>query len=115
MNNGFTKKDLKNGDVVIHRNGRVSIAIPQIATLKQVDCYDELDYFADDLKNTFGPGGPEYDIMKVYRPNIPRHCSFKEANYTKGTLVYKREEFEEMTIAEIEKALGKKIKIVKEK
>lgn len=114
MNKNFSKKDIKNGDVIKHRNGIISIAIPDVNCLKSNDGYDLFNRYTDDLTN-HGPGGSEFDIVEVYRPKEASHCSFNEFSYRKGVLMYKREDFEEMTVADIEKALGKKIKIVKEK
>lgn len=113
----FTKKDLKNGDVVVLRNENVGIAIPDQNVIVFDDgSFERISNYADDLRicdNYF----PPMNIVKVYRPNQPYQCRFHPDGYTEAALVYERKEVEEMTLEEICKALGKeiKIKIVKEK
>lgn len=111
----FTKKDLRNGDVVVFRNGDVGIAIPDQNVIVYNDGYGYLSDRTDDLRLIGGEYCWNSDIMKVYRPNKPHHCRFHPCGYSAGTLVYERKEVEEMTLEEVCKALGKEIKIVKEK
>ena len=55
------------------------------------------------------------DIVAVRRVDDPELVSFNAFKYEYGKLVYERKEVEEMTLEEVCKALGKEIKIVKEK
>lgn len=110
----FTKKDLKNGDVVVFRNGDVGIAIPDQNVIVTENGYRTLSDRTDDLRFVESEY-PECDIMKIYRPYQPHQCRFHPCGYSAGTLVYERKEIEEMTLEEVCKALGKEIKIVKEK
>ena len=99
----FTKNDLQTGDVVTLHNGDklylndcmnfTDIAEANFNWLEDTDdLTDNLLYKNDDK---------DYDIIKVERPTY--------------TTVFERdEEVKEMTIAEISKALGYEVKIVKE-
>lgn len=106
----FTKYDLKDGDVVLRRNGWVEIAIPSVGALVGKNGYNSFDALTEDLKEDTGE--PEYDIIEVRRPNMPHHCQFSAFECGFGDLVYKQEEEIEMTLEEVCQALGKKIKIV---
>lgn len=110
----FTKKDLRNGDVVVHRNGQVGIIIPVHNAIVYKDGYNTISELLEDLTSS-NPISQRYDIMKVYRPIYPFQCQFSVDCFTRGELVYERKEVEEMTLEEVCKALGKEIKIVKEK
>lgn len=111
----FTKKNLRNGDVAVLRNGKVGIVIPdQNVIVLDAGDFERMCNYADDLRIA-DYDYPEGDIMKVYRPNQPYQCRFRPDSYTEGTLIYERKEIEEMTLEEICSALGKEIKIVKEK
>lgn len=92
----FTKADLKEGDIVTLRNGKVGLYSEDMSI-------DGLTIFniEDDLTNN-GSCKEELDIVKVERP----------VSYT---TVYEREEnAKEMTLKEICEALGYEVKIVKE-
>lgn len=116
MKKEFTKKDLKNGDVIKYRNGDTGVVCIETGTV----IMDENEYMlvnniCDDLThlNEYGIKNKEWDVVAVRRPNTPadcRPCAFK---HKCGTLIYER--VEEMTLEEVCKALGKEIKIVKEK
>lgn len=106
----FTKSDLKDGDVVLRRNGWVEIVIPSVGVLVNKDGHNNFNALTEDLKENTGE--PEYDIVEIRRPFMPRHCQFSAFEYGFGDLVYKREEEIEMTLEEVCQALGKKIKIV---
>lgn len=95
----FTKADLKTGDFVVETYG-VEIVNKEYNVLicrnGGFNILSELDI---------------NDIEKVYRPKNEMTCCFN--NYNKGTLIYDRSEQPvEMTIEEISKALGKKVKVV---
>lgn len=101
MNKVFSKSDLKNGDVLVERNGYVEIVIPEIgARITKNGCFNWFSLLNEDLTND---DGREYDIVKVYRPKSPGHCSFKEEFFEKGELVFNRDAIEpvEVTLEEI--------------
>lgn len=116
---GFTKADLKPCMVVELRNRDIAI-IGQCESGLSIDwangCkrlsinrYDECLNYIDKSKNNF-------DILGVYGYS---NCPYNTTKVTKENrkLLFKRKEepqTEEMTLAEVCKALGKNIKIVKE-
>lgn len=115
MDNKFTKADLKSGDVVLRRNGSVEIVCLETGALIRRDGFNILDELTDDLLSTFNDDDSD-DIIAVRRPKQPYHCQFCAFDEELGELVYERkDEPEEMTLEEICKALGKEIKIVKER
>lgn len=109
----FTKSDLREGDVVLKRNGDVEIAIPSVGVFVRVAGFNSFNIFNDDLTSTLKD---KYDIVKVRRPNKPSDCVFDCFDFCKGEVVYNRERDSEpvveMTLEEVCEALGKKIKIV---
>lgn len=109
----FTKKDLRDGDVVKLRSGAIRIVLLDKKCLldKHTGGY-KLDNIEDDLTHNCVE---ECDIMAVRRINDPELINFSAFAIGRGELVYERKEAEEMTLAEVCKALGKEIKIVKEK
>lgn len=117
MKKEFTKKDLKNGDIVKFRKGYTGIVILETGTIVVGEHdYMPLDSTANDLTQALGYSNDrDFDIVAVRRPNKPHECSLQAFKNNYGTLVYERKEVEEMTLEEICKALGKEIKIVKEK
>ena len=70
-----------------------------------------LESITNDLLATYNY---DADIIAVRRLS-DTCCAFKAFEHKYGTLVYERKEVEEMTLAEVCEALGKEIKIVKEK
>lgn len=101
------KSDLKNGMIVKFRNGTAAI-VNLNETDREIkvtnDIYVSINAFQDDLTYNFTP---IYDIMRVYnyidecRTAVGYECIWK-----------RKEETKEMTVKEIEKELGYKIKIV---
>ena len=87
----FTKADLKNGDVVIRRNGNVEIAIVDIGVLVANSGWNDLADIDVDFNYTDERGESEWDVMKVYRPKMNYMCQFSENSYSRGELVYSRE------------------------
>ena len=111
MNNEFTKADLKTGDVIQRRNGKVEIVfLPHQATICQDHGWNDLNLCQGDLTDK---NNKAWDIVAVRRPERTGHCQFDTFELMLGTLVYERKEVEEMTLAEVCKLLGKEIKIVK--
>ena len=107
----FTKKDLKNGDVIQKRDGSVEIVCLESNTLICSKGWNPLCEIKSDLTDTYHT---EHDIVAVRRPEYPSDCQFDAFVEHRGLLVYERKEIEEMTLEEVCKALGKEIKIVKE-
>ena len=107
MNNTFTKADLKTGDIVKFRSGKVGIVgmehiIMLCAGYQPLYCYnDDLTYVS------YSPN----DIVAVRRPT-KSFVEFDTFDNCQCTLIYEREEVEEMTLAEVCKLLGKNIKII---
>ena len=112
----FTKKDLKNGDVIKYRNGEVGIVCVETGTVILKDNeYMAVENINDDLTNSknYIGSGADWDIMAVRRASKPYECRLLAFDKEYGILVYERKEVEEMTLEEVCKALGKEIKIVK--
>lgn len=63
----FTKADLKDGDIVIYRNGRKRIVNKTANKIVYMENFSNLSFnlcdFREDLTNT---NGCEYDIVKIY-------------------------------------------------
>jgi hypothetical protein len=111
----FTKKDLKTGDVIVMRDGSRGIIIREYDVIIHPDGWSSLGYRDENLLYC-GIGDSRLrgrDIMKVCRPTRPGECRFDLD--VSECLVYERKEPVEMTLEEICAALGKDIKIVKEK
>ena len=112
MNKEFTKADLKTGDVILRRNGTVEIVNRELGTfICDNGGWSDFDDIKEDL--TSGLKHDEWDIIEVRRPQNKCDCCFNVMNSKCGTLIYKRKEPEEMTLAEVCKLLGKEIKIIK--
>ena len=114
MNREFTKADLKSGDVVLTRAGETEIVCLETGTLIQRGEWFDLSDISENLTHK-GYKESDYDIIAVRRPIEPYHCQFDAFDEELGRLVYKRKEVEEMTLEEVCEALGREIKIVKEK
>ena len=114
----FTKKDLKNGDFVILRSGKVGIVIADTEeVVYDGGGFDRLLSWNEELTSkthaSYNPRLNSYDIMKVCR-NVHTFDGAKSANGDR--IVYDREKIEtveEMTLEQVCKALGKNIKIIK--
>lgn len=105
----FTKADLKNGDVVLRRDGSIEIICVETGTMICEEGYDDLKDIRDDLTCTIGE---EYDIVKVKRPSAPEQCRFDDFEYNKAETVYERKKKRKVTLKELEKIFGEKIEIV---
>lgn len=103
----FTKADLKTGDVVQYRNGNTRIVIREMNIVIGNNVYNTLVDYNEDLTHYWDE---RYDIVAVRRPNEARDCQFRAFDESWGDLVY--EELEEMTLEEVCKLLGKRIKII---
>lgn len=108
----FTKKDLKNGDIVKFENGEVGCVIKEHNMIITRFCWIDLENYTDDMSSKVSP---QYSIKSVRRPRGGCECRFDAFEENRGELVYDRERdtVVEMTMEEICAALGKTIKIVK--
>lgn len=116
----FTKADLKNGDVVMRRNGNVEIVCLETDTLIRQSGYNSLSSIDEDLTVTKDSrASHSWDIVAVRRPRGSKDCGFYAFRDNCGELIYDRErddpEIEEMTMEDVCKALGKRVKIVDRK
>jgi hypothetical protein len=111
MNKTFTKADLKTGDIIKRRNGYVEIVILEHNACVSKEGFNFLHEIKNDLTSCISE---KWDVVAVKRPKDTQACSIQEFKCGRGTLVYEREEVEEMTLAQVCKLLGKNIKIVKE-
>lgn len=109
----FTKADLKDGMVVEYANGKRRLFCNGIFMGKWQ--YSELREFDDNLHCVVPGREKECTINKVYT-SIGR-CFNSVCENGNLTLIWERpeEEYKEMTVEEIEKALGCKIKVVGDK
>ncbi len=113
MNKQFTKSDIRNGDVLVKRNGCVEIAIPEVGVrITEGGGYNELDALREDLTNL---KAKDFDIMNVYRPKRPCHCCFNKTSLKEGELVFDRTAIETVyvTLEEIAKLKGVSVDRIK--
>lgn len=118
----MTKADLKTGMIVILRNEQEYMVMLNSTHNYSIGHNDVLVGLGhnwltlrDYNKNMLLESDNEYDIMEVYKVTHP--YAFTDFNYEKDKriLLWKREEVEikKMTIEDIEKLVGCKVKIVK--
>lgn len=91
--NTFTKADLRNGDVVLRRNGSVEIVIVEHNALVSRDGFNRLSELSDTLKDIPSGGFPadeEWDVIAVRRPVRPSDCLFTAFDDELGELVFSR-------------------------
>lgn len=115
MSKPFTKSDLKDGDMVLRRNGAIEVAIPSAKVFTSVEGFNSLCNIDENLKSCWPSSSLEWDIMEVRRPTAPSDCQSCCFRREWGTLMFKREKLVEMTLEEVCKALGKTVKIVDKK
>ena len=110
-NKMFTKDDLKVGYLVEVRDGRFAHLVDTIDNgmcLNYENGWDTLRVYNNDLTSR---GSDRLDIIEVYGFTIKGYHAHKfEVRDRK--LLWKREEVKEMTIEDIQKVLGHKIKVV---
>jgi len=128
----MTLKELRNGDIVVLRNKGIYMYIEdKYSTFEPHDLisleggFMSTNSYDDNFKGV-GCSSIDWDIVKVYRPyfisriledirGVTREEDIPIEDYC---LVYRdeitKEKTKEMTIAEISKALGYEVKIVKE-
>lgn len=125
---------LQVGDFVQLKNGKICIVLSHgystnglalYSSNSYNSCYELLSKYDENLKHICYPNC-KYDIMKVFKASQPKenvsisalmhifYCT--EEGYGKEFNVewdWEREEVKEMTMADIEKLVGCKVKIVK--
>ena len=110
----FNKPDLKNGDIVTYRNGVKGIVFLEFDAIISDDFerYIPLESISYDLKDKWYVIGDGWDVVKVQRARDIHQ--FMKSRWDDAPIVWERQETVEMTLAEVCKALGKNVKIVKE-
>ena len=119
-NKTFKKSDLKTGMYITLRNGgkyivmlNVEHSYPDDKDLligvndNKLNGWIKLSTYTEDLLDV--DGDKRFDIMEVEKCN---HLGWLFNNTAEFISIYKREEKKEMTLKEIEAALGYKIKII---
>lgn len=111
----FTKADLKDGMVVEYRDGDRFLVVKDHLLSKDY-CADMSD-LGDDLKDIYGFSAD--DIVKVYEVDYDYADEFEELfDLVSLKLIWERDKEEpvkEMTVEEIEKKLGYKVKVIADK
>lgn len=107
----FTKIDLRTGDVILRRDGSVEIFVRAVDRFIGQSSVGGSFLANIDLDLT-SDIDTSRDIMAVRRPQSDYDCQFDAFEHNRGTLVYNRDEVEELTLAEVCKLLGKNIKII---
>lgn len=107
----FNKPDLKSGDIVTYRDGTKGIVFLEFDAIVDDDLknYASLEHVPYDLNDEWNNG---WDIVKVQRANYIHQ--FMKPRWDEAPVIWERQETVEMTLAEVCKALGKNVKIVKE-
>ena len=114
----FTKADLRYGYLVVLRNEDKAIYMPTVKDdsfdyMDGVSCLS-LDFYRDDL--TFKDGNDNFvssnfDVVKVYG-FTSRGYETTAKNINERKLIYQRTAVKEMTMEELERHFGCKIKII---
>lgn len=108
----FRKENLKNNDIVTYQNGKKGIVFIELEAIvsEDLDGYIPLSSISSNLNNL--NGFSDWDIVKVQRADHIHQ--FMKSRWNEALVVWERQETVEMTLAEVCKALGKNVKIVKE-
>lgn len=114
------KSDLKTGMVLETRNGEKYLVMlnPDCKDMELINFkggYMPLYYYNNELIFTEKPAekpAREFDVVKVYSAGWTIRDLLSDKEHMKFKLIWERNEPKEMTISEIEKELGYKIKIV---
>jgi hypothetical protein len=108
----MTKNDLKVGYVVETKEGNLYMVMETQSgkIFVRNEGFNWLSSYKDDLINQ---ELSEFDVTRIYGFSYLPMESFKISKNNRP-LLWKRKEYKEMTLAEIEKALGYKVKIVEE-
>lgn len=106
----FTKSDLKNGDIVMFRNGETAVFIEDFRVFVMAyGGWNGFNSYRDDLT----VHNRDYDIIKVARPLKQNQCHLSVFQ-CESNIIYERKEPRKMTLAEVCAALGEEIETVEE-
>lgn len=107
------KSDLKTGMVVQTRIGaKFLVMLNPDCEGRDLICFSGAYMRLSEYTNTLEYPNSDYDIVKVFTVGESIGWLFLNKNGLNYKLIWERNEPKEMTIAEIEKELGHKIKIV---
>lgn len=107
----FTKCDLKSGDIVTFRNNQIGLVFTELNGVVFNGLCGQTDLSSINL-HLFDVYDSDWDIVKVQRPKTIVQTLTEY--WGEAPIIWEREETVEMTLAEVCKALGKNVKIVKE-
>jgi hypothetical protein len=107
------KSDLKTGMFAELRNGKFYLVLemPEGPVLANVNKITYTDTIHDDLTGWES----DMDIIAVYERYGHTINDLLKVNLTNRKLIWRREEPKEMTVEEIQEALGYKVKIIESK
>ena len=103
----FSKADLKPGMVVEYRDGQRRIVLNDCFMNLNRKGYLEFSDYSDDLISRMADYTTIKKVYLSHSKNLSTYCDNDNL-----TLLWERDEAKEMTITEIEKELGYKVKIV---
>lgn len=114
------KELLRTGHIVTYRNGSLrrvflDTGMHEPNVLVGDEVWNSLANYNDELLYNSGSGNADFDIMKIVTGTSILNLVDTDLDSITTTTIWKRSEPKEMTIAEIEQALGYPVKIVKEK
>lgn len=107
MNKNFTKSDLETGMIVETETGALLLVLNGI--LVNDNSWLDLSHYNDDLTRYTWMCDSYRDIVKVYETNRSQTLDDMRKN---KKLIWDRNAYTEMTIEEVQKELGYKIKII---
>ena len=119
MNKNFTKADLKVGYVVKLRDGSLEMVTtsyvcgdndPRLVAVGTSGCWTDIARDIDDSLCR-RDNKHDYDIVEVYGYSTYAYCAL-DVSIDDRKLPWTREEPKEMTLEEVEKALGYPVKII---
>lgn len=123
----FEKDDLKPGYVVEMRSGRLALILPYRDVRKEKDAlimaydapkfgsWDPVDpCLTDNLLWMNSNGADRHDIIRVYGFSSVGGHAISAGNTSSRPLLWERKETKKMTLAEVCKALGYDVEIVKD-
>ena len=123
VTNMFGKSDLKTGMLVRFRRGTIGVVMLKcyeysdkiIEVNATSDAYAlSLGSYEEDLSYSISMEN-QFDIMEVRKPMLYPDLSHVDKEFKRSEVIWKREEPKELTVAELEKLLGYKVKVVTDK
>lgn len=115
----LTMDDVPTGSVLELMNGRRYLYIGEADSESAKENYLDEKYVGlshtgyQTFKRDFTARNSDWNISKIYAPLFIAGLSIENVNKSSSKVLWSAER--EMTLAEVEKALGHKVKIVKEK